>query len=158
MTPRRGPRHAQQVASHRDAASHLPIVAGPRRNAARGVAAAFAWLAACSALPEPHFPSHAEHDVEAEFVIASDGRLVLPQSSRDLVVHELRLDPPPLNVRFDDGERWFAYEPGTRVVVRSRFRTYGSGGLPPALASDALPGAVRVRAAAVLRARDDVAQ
>ncbi len=90
-------------------------------------------------------PAHHEHDVEAEFVVAGDGRLALPASSRDLVVHELMLDPPPLGERFGDGARWFAYAPGTRVLVRSRFRTYGSDGQAPLTAASVFPGALRVR-------------
>lgn len=112
------------------------------------VAAASFLLAlagSCSSLPEPRIPAHREHDVEAEFVVAGDGRLVLPVSSQDLVVHALALDPPPLGERFGDGARWFAYAPGTRVFVRSRFRTYGHGGDAPPAASSVLSGAVSVR-------------
>lgn len=104
-----------------------------------------ALAAACSTLPEPRVPAHREHDVEAEFVVASDGRLALPTSSRDLVVHDLTLDPPPLGERFGDGARWFAYAPGTRVLVRSRFRTYGNDGGAPLAAASVFPGAWRVR-------------
>ena len=73
----------------------------------------------------------------------ADGRLVLPVTSHDLVVHELRLDPPPRDEHFGGGARWFAYEPGTRVIVHSRFRRYSAGGASPA--SDVFPGALRVR-------------
>lgn len=95
-------------------------------------------------MPDPHLPKHSEHDVVAEFVVPEDGRLVLPATSHDLIVHELRLEPAPLAEQFGEGARWFTYEPGTRVVVHGRFRHYAAGDAPwdP---SELFAGAVRVR-------------
>lgn len=104
-----------------------------------------AALAACSVLPEPTQPPFADHCVAADFVVPDTGRLALPTSSDALLVHEFVLDPPPLAEQFRDERRWFTYAPGTRVVVRGRFRTWARPGETPATATQVLVGAASVR-------------
>lgn len=115
--------------------------------AARALAA-IAALAACSHLPIEPAHGHRDHDVVAEFVVPADGRLGLPTSDRRLRIDALELSPPPARERFDDGGRWFPYAPGSRVAVRMRFRAFAVDGEPPCPPERALPGALRVRAAA----------
>src|SRR5687767_15062274 len=152
--PARGrPRDAQQVASHRDAAGHRRILVARARAAARSapragrpsrptrptrplaatlaLAASFA-VAACSTLPPAALPAHADHHVAAQFIVPANGRLALPTSSPALLVQQLELDPPPRGEHFRDAVRWFDYAPGTRVEVRTRFRTWAANGAGPA--------------------------
>jgi hypothetical protein len=108
-------------------------------------AATLAALPACSTLPEPARPAFADHHVAADFVVPDSGRLELPTSSDALLVRELVLEPAPLAEQFRDERRWFTYAPGTRVVVRARFRSYALAGASPADAAQVFAGAARVR-------------
>jgi len=122
------------------------MLAGLRARTARALAAALLGaLAACSTLPPPTQEAHRDHHVAAEFVVADNGRLLLPSSSGSLVVREFVLQPPPLAEHFHEQQRWFQYAPGTRVTVTGRFRTYATGGGGPAGAATVLAGARSVR-------------
>ena len=85
-----------------------------------------AALGACSTLPPATFPEFEDHHVAAEFVVSRDGRLLLPSTTRWLVVRELTLDPQPERERFDGGHRWFEYPAGTAVRVSCRLRAYAN--------------------------------
>jgi len=100
-------------------------------------------LPGCSTLPTPTLPPFADHHVRAEFVVGADGRLAVPASGPDLVVHDLELHPTPRGEHFTATGRWFDYAPGTHVLVRARFRSYGDHAANPA---HALRGATAVRA------------
>lgn len=104
-----------------------------------------AWLPACSTLPEPTRPAHLDHHVAADYVVPSNGRLVLPVSSPGLLVLEFTLQPPPQGEQFHDATRWFTFPPGTHVQVQGRFRTWAAPGARPASAPEVLLGAERVR-------------
>lgn len=116
------------------------------RASARSAAPAL-LLAACSMLPPTGFPPYAEHDVVAEYVVPAAGRLSMPTSRPDLVVHELRAEPPPLGEAFGSaGERFWLFPPGAHVAVHCRCRAYADGrGHVPA-AAELLPEAARLRA------------
>lgn len=105
------------------------------------VAAAFA--AGCSTLPPVTMGTFRDHAVRADFVAPADGRLILPTSGPALTIHELVLAPAPLDEQFAGAERWFVYPPGTRVVVRARFRSFGAHAHDP---THVLRGADLVRA------------
>jgi hypothetical protein len=93
----------------------------------RSLAAVVAALAAgCSSLPPVTMGTFRDHAVRADFVVPADGRLFLPTSGPTLTIHELVLTPAPLDEQFASAERWFVYPPGTRVVVRARFRSFGA--------------------------------
>ncbi|MEO6594479.1 MAG: hypothetical protein ABIP94_06980 [Planctomycetota bacterium] len=101
---------------------------------------------ACSTVPEATFPAFAEHNVTAEYLVSEDGRLRVPASTQQLVVHALVAEPQPEREQFGaNGERWFVYPAGTSVRVHCLFRAYAvPGGRIPAVA-DVLPGAVRIQ-------------
>jgi hypothetical protein len=103
-------------------------------------------LGACSTVPPHQYPPFAEHDVQADFVVPADGRLSMPSSSRDLVLHELRSEPPPASEQLGaSGERWWLFPQGTHVQVHCRFRAYaGRDGIVPG-PDTVLPGSTALR-------------
>ncbi|MBL8751586.1 MAG: hypothetical protein JNK78_20705 [Planctomycetes bacterium] len=102
-------------------------------------------LAACSTVPAAWYPEFVDHDLAAEFVVADDGRLPLPSTTRALVVRSLELDPPPFAEHFESAGRWFAYRPGTAVRVHCQLRAYAQNdGRVPTVA-EILPGARSIR-------------
>lgn len=103
-------------------------------------------LGACSTLPPHEYPPFAEHNVQADFVVPADGRLSMPSSSRDLVLHELRSEPPPKSEQLGaSGERWWLFPQGTHVQVHCRFRAYaGRDGTVPG-PDLVLPGSIALR-------------
>ncbi len=102
-------------------------------------------LAACSTVPPAWYPEFVDHELAAEFVVADDGRLPLPSTTRALVVRTLELDPAPSAELFDGSDRWFAYSPGTAVRVHCRLRAYAQDdGRVPTVA-EILPGARSIR-------------
>lgn len=78
-------------------------------------------------LPEATPPRHEDHLVEAEFLVPSSGRLVLPASTAEILVRELHLAPAPEREEFRGTERAFTYAPGTLVTVRGSVRIYAAG-------------------------------
>lgn len=110
-----------------------------------GALASLLALGGCSSMPEAGYPPFVDHHVAADFVVPAAGRLHLPMTTRDLVVHELELEPAPLRERFAPGERWFEYPPGASVRLRCRLRAYAPpGGQVPSLPS-ILPAATAIR-------------
>lgn len=103
-------------------------------------------LGACSTVPPAGYPPHGDYAVVADYVVPGDGRLRVPASHRDLVVHELRADPEPAGETFGPGhERFWLWQAGTRVSLHCRFRAYaGPDGTVPGPAM-VLPGARRLR-------------
>lgn len=83
-------------------------------------------LAGCAVMPEPGYPPHRDAELVARCRVPDDGRLQVPASADDLVVHSLEAEPPPQGERYQpDGGRWLLYRGGTEVVVRTRVRVYG---------------------------------
>jgi hypothetical protein len=126
------------------------MLAPPARRTPSSIAFAGAFaavlgtFAGCSSLPPPSYPPFADHAVTAQFVVPESGRLVLPSSRADLVVHELRATPAPAHESFDGGERCWHFAPGAHVAVHCRFRAYAqaSGQVPQP--GSVLPGAVSI--------------
>jgi hypothetical protein len=145
MPQRRGPRHTQKIAAHRDTTRHRRMILRGSIAAKVRLAAALCGavlLASCSTLPDSRFPDFEEHNVAAEFLVPSAGRLRLPSSTRSLVVQELSLDPSPEAEMFDSkGERWLVYPAGTAVHVRCRFRAYAQNGGKVPSPAEVLAGA-----------------
>jgi hypothetical protein len=102
-------------------------------------------------LPPASLPPFADHDVVAEFVVPSHGRLTLPASDAELLVHELVCTPAAQGESFSHGERCLHFAPGSTVTVHARLRVYGTGGQPPRPLSELLRSAHAVRD---LRAHD----
>lgn len=103
--------------------------------------------AACANLPIDTPPPFAEYHLRAAYAVPADGRLQLPQSSADLVVHELQLVPQPLRESYDRTPlRHGHWPPGTQVELRCRCRAYQlpNGHLPTP--AELLPGASTVHA------------
>ncbi len=105
---------------------------------------ALAVAAACSVVPPASFPPHADHHVAADFVVPAAGRLLLPASTRELVVRELAVDPPPSAESFDANGRWFLFPPGTAVHVRCRLRAYADAAGNVPTIGEILVGAARI--------------
>lgn len=102
--------------------------------------------ATCSVVPEAAYPPFADHDVTADFVVADDGLLRVPASSRQLVVQQLTAEPRPERERFGaGGERWLVYPAGTPVCLHCRFRAYAGPDDRVPSVTDVLPGALRIR-------------
>ena len=81
--------------------------------------------AACSTVPGHSYPPFADHDVTLEFTVQDSGQLPVPTTSTTLHLHSLGAEPPPTREWYDaNGQRWFGYAPGTRVLVRTRYRLY----------------------------------
>ena len=81
--------------------------------------------AACSTVPGHNYPPFTDHDVTFAYAVPASGQLPLPTTSTTLQVHSLRAEPPPTREWYDaNGQRWFGYAPGTRVLVRTRYRIY----------------------------------
>lgn len=98
-------------------------------------------LTACSTLPESVLPEHQDHTFHASYLIGSDGRLVLPSTTRSLVIRKIQLSPRPLDEQFASGQRWFLYPAGTTVHARGQLRAYADAtGKVPEL-SELLPRA-----------------
>jgi hypothetical protein len=87
--------------------------------------------AGCSTLPDSWLPPFRDHQLDTEFVVPADGRFLVPVSSAEVVVHELRLSPQPTGEQFEGAARFFTYAPGTRVAVRGRLRIYARGEAAP---------------------------
>ncbi len=102
-------------------------------------------LTACAVLPERSYPDFRDHHLAADYVVPLDGRILVPATTRDLIVQELELLPPPLGETFDaDGARWMLYDHGTNVRLRGRFRAYGTGAGDAVTPTQLLPGAQRI--------------
>lgn len=118
----------------------------PRASRTLAIFAA-AIAAACSVLPPHAYPPFVDLGVAADCVVPADGRLRVPASAHDCVVHELTAEPAAQGEAFgDDGARWLLYAPGTRVRIACRFRVYAADGDPRRDAKAWLPDAVTLRA------------
>ena len=143
MPERTGPRHGQHVAAHCEARRHRWMLT--TRGAV--VAAAFAVLTACSALPEASLPPFADHRVDAEYIVPASGRLRVPSSGSELLVHELAWSPTPLREVVVDGtDRYFLFEPGQMVTLRTRLRVFGVAGQAPRTITEILADSHAVHA------------
>lgn len=119
--------------------------AGPRPWQSRSAAVLFAATAACSSLPPPSYPPHADHDLLVTYVVPADGRLAMPTSTATRVVWQLAAEPAPAGEEFAaDGVRQWLFPAGAEVHVRCRCRLYREGDLPPDPAT-LFPGARSVR-------------
>lgn len=88
--------------------------------------------AACSSLPPPAYPPHADHALVAEFEVPASGFLTMPSSTATRVLWQLAAEPPPTAERFDAaGARVWLYPAGTVVRVTCRCRLYAEGEAPP---------------------------
>jgi hypothetical protein len=76
-------------------------------------------------------PAFADHAIAAEFVVPANGRLRVPVSDAEVVLHELSISPTPLREVFDGENRSFLFEPGSVVVLRTKLRVFGVDGRPP---------------------------
>jgi hypothetical protein len=96
---------------------------------------------ACSTLPDSVLPEHQDHTFHASYVIGSDGRLVFPSTTRNLIIRQIHLTPKPLSEQFELQRRWFVYPAGTTVHARGQLRAYASpsGDIPEL--GDLLPNA-----------------
>ena len=155
MPTRRGPRHAQQIALHRDTTDHARTVArgpgggdagAPRvRAALLPGAVLLPWLGACSSLPDPTWPTFTEHALRAEYHVPADGRIRLPHSDPGVTMLELHCAPPALREEFaTDGSRHLVFVPGSSVQILARLRSYVRGAEPPIAPAQLLPGATRI--------------
>lgn len=98
-------------------------------------------LHACSTLPDSELPAHQDHNFHASYVIGSNGRLVFPSTTRNLVIRKFQLSPNPLSEQFGSDRRWFVYPAGTTVHASGELRAYAdAAGEIPKL-SELLPKA-----------------
>ncbi|MCA8975680.1 MAG: hypothetical protein KDC98_13240 [Planctomycetes bacterium] len=113
------------------------LAATPRRTprlpgAILALSASLAVSTGCAVLPPQSYPAYLDSDLEVRCRVPASGRLRVPASGPDLVVRELRAEPPPRGETFDrGGARWLLYDGGTDVVVRTRLRIYGAGDRDP---------------------------
>ena len=124
----------------------LPDQLPTSRTAFRGMLAGFCLLlASCSSMPEASYPPHVDHQFGASFVVGDDGKLPFVNTTTDVVLHRLELEPKPSGEQFEASARWFVYPPGTKVLVRGALRAYASDdGTVPKLKDLLNPGSARM--------------
>ncbi|MCU0863334.1 MAG: hypothetical protein MUC36_06060 [Planctomycetes bacterium] len=103
------------------------------------------WLAACSSLPAPTWPTFTEQALRAAYRVPADGRIQLPHSDPRVTVLELHCEPPALREEFAaDGKRSMVFVPGSSVQILARLRSYARGAEPPTAPAELLPGATSI--------------
>lgn len=99
-------------------------------------------------MPHAEWPRFEERLVEVEyrFTAGSERWLVAPASGPDLTVYELGTSPAVVGERHGQGGRELLapWDCGT-LVLRCRYRAYGSADQPPRTPQLLFPGAAAVR-------------
>lgn len=96
-------------------------------------------------MPETSYPPHVDHQFGASFVVGEDGKLPFVNTTTDVVLHRLELEPKPSDEQFEANTRWFVYPPGTTVKVRGALRAYANkDGTVPKLKDLLNPGSARM--------------
>lgn len=120
---------------------------GPRCRIASALCAALA-LAACSVMPHAEGMTHEDRLVEVEyrFEKGSDHWVAAPASGPDLTIWELGTIPAVVDERHGNGTReLLAPRHCETLLVRCRYRAYGTPGRPPRSPQHLFPGAASVR-------------
>ncbi|MCR9243860.1 MAG: hypothetical protein NXI31_02430 [bacterium] len=99
----------------------------------------------CAIVPPQRYPEFEDLHLRAHYVVPGDGRLQIPATTREIVVQQLELSPPPLRESFaTNGTRYVHYDDGITVTLHGRFRSYRRGSDQPRTPTDLLPGADRI--------------
>lgn len=118
-----------------------------------GLPAVLVLTVGCGTTPRQSYPTFVDHRVLATFEVPANGLLRVPATTRDLVVHELALQPTPRAERYDaEGRRFLVYDRGTTVTLEGRFRVYATAtGVPTP--AEILPGAATIAALPIVAPR-----
>lgn len=110
------------------------------RHLLRGLLPAL-LTAGCATMPPREWPPFDERTVVATYTTRGQP-VQVPLAHADLTILEFAVEPAPEREEFRGGRRWLHPQPGVeRLVVRCRYRAYGSADRPPAPPEEVFRGA-----------------